>query len=762
MKSFYGGNSSGFSSIEGYESQWRHRNILFTPVPRRDISGQPVSAWTFNLDNPAVGLKQNDLSEQAKEFMLYNNLYDEKKVNNYVNSARGDPNFPGWGKKYLTDIGTGGMTWSFNYNAPSLIYFMIIGNMAGYHADINREVNYNTYIFSDKQMNTILKKDQILKKRADYYFLNNLITEWPNMSQSDKLFFKEFVQVQERNTTVTAPGGPILKNISLDDVELSKIDESMKKYKVTILFNKVINALPELPNNTYLHKDSVKKVYDNVYNYIMPRAFRGYVIPPPGSEFLTMFNYVGFMEKIMDSGLPSKVSDDYARKLFSEDDLTKIITEIGVIKEIWFRDADGDLAYKDNNGNPIKLNNKDKKKVIDNFFNVSRDTCMGTYFDDPAKCNEFIFKCINHTGYDGNLKKCIEFITKTNNFPNDIKKVFDKVQPKRALNFLRALGYRVKTIGNVDKIQNWNEWMTEVVEQSGLPANDIKGIVENDNLKRLLTYFVEYINANPAILNKNYDSSKHKVKSLDECPYPWIKKLGVPAISRNMKYVKNISDSTNSLYQLLFNSITKPKQVTKQSLFGNNSFGLFNSLSSFAPLLLMGTTLIGGSQKMTFPYFNKDVIRQMNGGNNILSNNSLLNILPINMTQHDDHNNINLFYKHIDSVVQHQRNRNMNIFSDAEVNELKNLIKDLDNLIQKIQKKMGKLELVNQLINSGFPGIEKLIPLNDKLMEKIVVYVNTVYNGEYNVKNLLNSIVTAMLEQEVGSINLRSKPITSI
>jgi len=706
MKSFYGGKRD-FRSVE-YESQWRHRNILFTPVPDIDLAGQPVSAWTFNLDMPINGKTQREHDDNSKNFILYNNLYDEGLVNS--------------------------LDYTYRKDHVSEIYLDIIKRTARWHKLINNNDRSQLGNLSIPRFPANINSNRV--------FLQNLIKAIPKMSDSDNKFFKTFVEV------TNAPTGSL---IELEDLK----EDDISNYTARINQNNFYNALPQLPLETKVSPgiDHIKIVYINEYN--SPTDV--YKLPPPGREFLTMFNYVGFMEKIMDSGLPPKIPDDRVIKLFSEDDLTKIITEIGVIKEIWFRDAAGDLAYKDNRGDTIKLNDKDKKRVINKFFNVSRDTCMGTYFTKQSKCNEFIFNCINHKGIDGNLKKCIKYITDAKNFPGDLKKEVNNVQPKRALSFLRALGYRIKTIGYVDKVQNWNEWMTEVVEQSGLPANDIKAIVENDNLKRLLTYFVEYINANPAILNKNYDSTKQKVKSQDVCPYPWITKLGVPAISRNMKYVKNISDSTNSLYQLLFNSITKPKMVTKQSLFGNNSFGLFNSLSSFAPLLLMGSTLMGGSQKMTFPYFNKDVIRQMNGGNNFLSN-----ILPINVIQHDDHNNINLFYKHIDSIVQHHRNKNMNIFSDAEVNEVKNLVKDLDNLIQKIQKKMGKLELVNQLINSGFPGIEKLIPLNDKLMDKIVVYINTVYNGEYNVKSLLNSIVTAMIEEEFGSINLNNKPITSI
>ena len=708
MKSFYGGKRE-FRSVEGYESKWRHRNILFTPVPDLDLAGQPVSAYTFNLDNPLNGKKENEHDEKSRNFILYNDLYDEEKVNE--------------------------LPYTYIKDGLSDIYLDIIHNTGAWHRMVNTK--NNTYL---QQLNL----SRFPKNTdANKIFLKNLINAIPNMSESDKKFFKTFVRVEEISTGKT--------DIPLDDLEISKLND----YNARINTNNFYSALPEVPTGEIngLNKNKIKYTYDNAYS-----GTDRYFIPPPGREFLSMFNYVSFMEKIMDSGLPSKVPDDYVRKLFSEDDLTKIITEIGVIKEIWFRDADGDLAYKDNSGNSIKLNDKEKKRVIQKFFNVSRDNCMGTYFMDKSKCNKFIFECINHTGTDGNLDKCVQYITDANNFPKDLKKEVQKVQPRRAISFLRALGYKIITVGHIDKIQNWNEWMTEVVEQSGLSSSDIEKIAQNDNLKRLLTYFVEYINGNPALLNKNYDSTKQRVKSSDECPYGWIKRLGGP-ISRNMKSVKNVSDSSNNLFQLLFNNITKPKQVTKQNLFGNNSLGSLDFLGSLSPLLLMGSSLIGGSQKITFPYFNQDTIRQMNGGN---EGNLLLNILPGNFYQQDDNNNINLFYKHIDSIVQHQRNRNINIFSDAEVNETKDLIKKLDNLIKKIQVKMGKLELVNQLINSGFPGIEKLIPLNDKLMNKIVIYVNTVYNGEYNVKTLLNSIIKAMLEEEFGSINLNSKPITSI
>ena len=705
MKSFYGGKRE-FRSVEGYESKWRHRNILFTPVPDLDLAGQPVSAYTFNLDNPLNGKKENEHDEKSRNFILYNDLYDEEKVNEVAPY------------RYIKD-------------RLSDIYLDIIMNAARWH----RMVNNNNNI--DLQQ---LKLSRFpANTNANKIFLKNLINAIPNMSESDKKFFRTFVSVG--NTTGKT-------DIPLDDLEISKLDS----YYATINYINFYSALPEVPLGEIggFNKNEIKNIYINVYN-----GTDRYFIPPPGREFLSMFNYVSFMEKIMDSGLPSKVPDDYVRKLFSEDDLTKIITEIGVIKEIWFRDADGDLAYKDNSGNSIKLNDKEKKRVIQKFFNVSRDNCMGTYFMDKSKCNKFIFECINHTGTDGNLDKCVQYITDANNFPKDLKKEVQKVQPRRAISFLRALGYKIITVGHIDKIQNWNEWMTEVVEQSGLSSSDIEKIAQNDNLKRLLTYFVEYINGNPALLNKNYDSTKQRVKSSDECPYGWIKRLGGP-ISRNMKSVKNVSDSSNNLFQLLFNNITKPKQVTKQNLFGNNSLGSLDFLGSLSPLLLMGTSLIGGSQKITFPYFNKDTIRQMNGGN------LLLNILPGNFHQQDDNSNINLFYKHIDSIVQHQRNRNINIFSDAEVNEIKDLIKKLDNLIKRIQAKMVKLELSTHIIDSGLPGAERLIPLNEKIMNKIVKDVNTVYNGEYSIKNVLNSGIKAMIEEEFGSINLNSKPITSI
>ena len=755
MNSFYGGISSGFSSIEGYLSKWRHRNILFTPVPKRDISGQPVSAWTFNVQgNPAIGIKRDDHSKQSKEFMLYNDLYDKDKVNKYVNSLRTSSDYPGWGRDIIISDFAKIPKWDFNPDALSLIYCMIIGNMAGFHADINNKAIYGSSDFIDRQGNIIPKRNQILKKRADYIFLKNLITAWPEMSQRDKDFFKLFVKVTDKNASpVAGPGGAVSVNVSLENVQNSKIDEDMNNYEVKIKEDEVFKALPETPDNLYdVPKNVVRDIYKEVYDHVIDNRVRGYYIPPPGHEFLTMFNYIGFMEKIMNNGLPSKIPADQVRNIFEEDDLTKIITEIGVIKEIWSRDANGDLVFK-HGDKLIRLNDEDQKIFIQDHFELSQDNCIGTYFKDKEKCNDFIFKCINHKGNNGNLKKCIEYITKTDNFPKDLNKEVQKVHPERAINFLRALGYKIISVGNIDRMQNWNEWMSNTVGQSNLSAEEKLNIQNNENLKRLLTYFVEYINANPAILNKKYDSTKKKVKSLDPCPYPWITKLGFPSISRNMKYEKNVYNSINNIYQFLFHDLIKPKPVTKQSLFGNNSMGVLNNLASLLPMLVMGTTHSGGSSKITFPYFNKKVIRQMNGGSPLLN---------INIDQHDNHNSVNLFYKHIDSIVQHHRNRNMNIFTDADVTEVKELVRDLDNLIKKIQKKMGKLELVNQLINSGFPGIEKLIPLNDKLMDKIVVYVNTVHNGEYNVKSLLNSIVTAMLEEEFGSINLNYKPITSI
>lgn len=693
-----------FSSVE-YDTKHRHRSFLFSPLPKKDISGQAVTAYTFNLTDPNFnGFKSNEHNEKSKSIILYNDLYDATEVKNIIDET--DTN-----RKFAWVMANNNKRFCyFEEKRISCIYLQIIENLSFFHNDINSGVVY---------------KDAPLNNRtASNIFLLNLVKNWNEMIIEDRNFFNRFVSVYDRNLTDTIKDKNYDSNVkfnktlisSRNRIDIGSIDPTKKeneldKYIVRIEIQNVFDALPEVPEDCIsgIGKQFIKNVYKNGFN-----NNELYILPPPGYEFIPGWNKVAFVEKIM-SGKWSKSLPSNYKKILSSSNNDEIIAKIATIKGILNNDNDGKGNYYMDGPSKIYLNDTKYRKTIQKKFSINEETCYGTHFTDKKECMNFIQKCINHNGLEGNLGKCVDYITNKSNFPKDIEKMVNKIAPDKALLFLRALGFKITQTGKEKRIITWNQWMNGVVKNSGLTEKQQLDINNNSNLKVVVSYFTEFIHANPVILNKNWNPEKQKVINEYPAPNKFVTNIG---LSPGFLPVGSDSSYVSKLQEMLLSFMNISSRSTK---FTKDNLNNFN-------FSLLVPYLVGGNDKINFT----DLTGGRNNEEPIIDKKSLLN--------------------QVDSILSIQEKLNINIFTQDDYEELKQNIDKLEQLVLKTKSKMEKLIMIQEIVNGGVPEVERLFQLENDVINKVLFYGNSARTINDNLNRYLVSVLVELIKESGGVV----------
>ena len=694
-----------FSSVE-YDTKHRHRSFLFSPLPKKDISGQAVTAYTFNLTDPNFnGFKSNEHNEKSKSIILYNDLYDATEVKNIIDEN--DFN------RKIRMLNSTIPECYFIEKGLSCIYLQIIENLSNFHRDIN---SGHVYIGRTEPLNN---------RKASNIFLLNLVKNWNEMRIEDKDFFNKFVSVYDSNpvnTSLIVTGSydnalytnnalKSEKRIDIGSIDTSQKENELDKYIVRIEIQNVFDALPEVPEDCIDEKDKegIKKSYKYFYD-----QNRQYVLPPPGYEFIPGWNKVAFVEKIM-SGKWSKSLPSNYKKILSSSNNDEIIAKIATIKGILNNDNDGKGNYYMDGPSKIYLNDTKYRKTIQKKFSINEETCYGTHFTDKKECMNFIQKCINHNGLEGNLGKCVDYITNKSNFPKDIEKMVNKIAPDKALLFLRALGFKITQTGKEKRIITWNQWMNGVVKNSGLTEKQQLDINNNSNLKVVVSYFTEFIHANPVILNKNWNPEKQKVINEYPAPNKFVTNIG---LSPGFLPVGSDSSYVSKLQEMLLSFMNISSRSTK---FTKDNLNNFN-------FSLLVPYLVGGNDKINFT----DLTGGRNNEEPIIDKKSLLN--------------------QVDSILSIQEKLNINIFTQDDYEELKQNIDKLEQLVLKTKSKMEKLIMIQEIVNGGVPEVERLFQLENDVINKVLFYGNSARTINDNLNRYLVSVLVELIKESGGVV----------
>lgn len=213
--------------------------------------------------------------------------------------------------------------------------------------------------------------------------------------------------------------------------------------------------------------------------------------------------------------------DQFTRKRFF--DIQKELKQPPVVKgpvlsmtdkNIWQVDQQGRL-FMNENGNTIYYGANDPATVQ---RLRSQFKCYSTLVKaDPTTCNKYVNQCLLSNDTDS-LKVCAE-IWKQKDFYDVSKEEIKNMHPLVAVRTLQKFGFRVHKVSDamagitIKKFEDVDHWIKHVLQkqpqfqtqiQSQTPGDNktIQAIVEsNENLLNYLRLIVEYVNANPAILN---------------------------------------------------------------------------------------------------------------------------------------------------------------------------------------------------------------------------------------------------------------------
>lgn len=165
------------------------------------------------------------------------------------------------------------------------------------------------------------------------------------------------------------------------------------------------------------------------------------------------------------------------------------------------------LYMKVENGTDVAVQAGSKK-----FLELTaNNNCYTTGLKDSYDCNTFITKCLNGTDVQA-CKQYMEDASFNQYSENDIK----NMNPDMALTMLKSFRVPIKSVYvesigmSLDMVASTGEWIEHLKNNhQGTSANQLKPdeiekIAKQSSLRAHLDRMIKKINANPAILNKNY------------------------------------------------------------------------------------------------------------------------------------------------------------------------------------------------------------------------------------------------------------------
>lgn len=261
------------------------------------------------------------------------------------------------------------------------------------------------------------------------------------------------------------------------------------------------------------------------------------------------------------------------------------------------RDTNGELYMEDENGNKTKVNDGAEMERMLN------QQCFGTGLKGgPEKCNQFMFECL--LSDPKNLDKCITDLTGDGNgfyaaAVEDIK----HLHPIVALRILQQFGFhKYKTQDSragypIYKVESVGSWVKNYLAQH-YGTSELQTLLRGDHSRPLLDYLslmTQFVNANPAILNKGYSGkTKEAVGEVNMTEYAARLGLKIEQVDRSTRL-----DELNRLRHHLQWARPNVRTMVTQNPFG------FGAFTPGVPLVHTRTPvggLFGGGNKCQSVY----------------------------------------------------------------------------------------------------------------------------------------------------------------
>lgn len=197
---------------------------------------------------------------------------------------------------------------------------------------------------------------------------------------------------------------------------------------------------------------------------------------------------------------------------------------------VWNRNTNNELERRDENGDVIGLD-----EALDRL--TAKKDCYNTYVnsDGVEQCREYIFDCLLEDDGPG-LSGCLNKLRSKEFFTVAVREI-NNIHPVVALKTLNKFGFyppeEVTEVINgrevtLKKVMDVNKWLQNYMTKNFTDDNVRKAINGNDRLIAYLDLVVQYVNSNPAILNKGLNVQTGEMIGKYK-PSKMCNDLGIPA-----------------------------------------------------------------------------------------------------------------------------------------------------------------------------------------------------------------------------------------
>lgn len=153
-------------------------------------------------------------------------------------------------------------------------------------------------------------------------------------------------------------------------------------------------------------------------------------------------------------------------------------------------------------------------------FAVTGDRMHGT--PTTAECVSLIDDCL--MGDNASIETCKGLMMNDAVWTQNIDATMRQLQPAPAIKLLKNMGFKKLTSSDgLYQCQSYAQWLKSVEDKAGPPPAPLTvyqfgAIRDNTSLRNLLERMVDYVNANPALLNKGYSPDGNPTMNLGPNP----------------------------------------------------------------------------------------------------------------------------------------------------------------------------------------------------------------------------------------------------
>jgi hypothetical protein len=217
-----------------------------------------------------------------------------------------------------------------------------------------------------------------------------------------------------------------------------------------------------------------------------------------------------------------------------------------VDKNIW--KYDGNKLYRYNSATDSRIDYGDEDQATLEALKVNNNCYTTNVTDDPDACKRHVYECLLDNDSKG-LDKCWIVTDKiTTDFYTKAKKDIGSMHPMVALRTLQRFGFRTtlkydsEAQMDLNKVESVDHWKNNYLDVKFPKESDT--VKKNENLLKYLDLVVQYVNSNPALINKHYSGKS------SETVGKWTQSILATRLNLQPRYEPHNNNAVNEFTRL--------------------------------------------------------------------------------------------------------------------------------------------------------------------------------------------------------------------